>query len=449
MARNGSGTYSLPAGNPVVTGTTISSTTHNNTNSDIATALTDSLAKDGQTTPTADLPMGTYKHSGVGNATARNQYAAVGQVQDQSFTWCSTAGGTANAFTLSPSPAITAYAAGQAFVFLAVGTNTSTVTCAVSGLAAKAVQLSGSALSSGEIVSGKLYSVVYDGTQFQLETVSATPFIATLLNDTTDAAARTTLGAIGVADNNTFTGSNIMWRSAAELTSNFNITSTDSQKLVRANTSGGNITCTLLENLAAGTIVRLIKTNASNTFTVQTTGGDLIYGVNNSGVASMAWTSVWESWEFISDGSDWQAYRVSIGNTIGSPTGGDKGTGTFNVASGVYDDGTRILPLVVGGTGQTWYDKSGSRALSTVYQNTSGYPILVNVDVIVNTSGSGGAAIDYLVGSANPPTIRVGYGNVTSDSHDVPISFIVPNNGYYEALGGNSIRNWAEFRHSS
>ena len=39
MSRNGSGTYSLPSGNPVVTGTTISSTWANNTLTDIATAL--------------------------------------------------------------------------------------------------------------------------------------------------------------------------------------------------------------------------------------------------------------------------------------------------------------------------------------------------------------------------------------------------------------------------
>jgi hypothetical protein len=47
-SRNSSGTYSLPAGNPVVAGTTISATTHNNTNSDIATELTDSLSRSGK-----------------------------------------------------------------------------------------------------------------------------------------------------------------------------------------------------------------------------------------------------------------------------------------------------------------------------------------------------------------------------------------------------------------
>ena len=61
MSRNGAGTYVLPSGNPVVTNTTISSTWANNTLSDIAGALTQSLSKDGQTTPTANLPMGGFK----------------------------------------------------------------------------------------------------------------------------------------------------------------------------------------------------------------------------------------------------------------------------------------------------------------------------------------------------------------------------------------------------
>jgi len=61
MSRNGSGTYNLPAGNPVVTGTTISSTWANNTLTDIATALTNSLASDGQTPATGNLDMNSNK----------------------------------------------------------------------------------------------------------------------------------------------------------------------------------------------------------------------------------------------------------------------------------------------------------------------------------------------------------------------------------------------------
>lgn len=51
-----SGTFTLVAGNPVVTGTTISSTWANNTLNDIATALSTAMLKDGTQTCTASIP---------------------------------------------------------------------------------------------------------------------------------------------------------------------------------------------------------------------------------------------------------------------------------------------------------------------------------------------------------------------------------------------------------
>jgi microcystin-dependent protein len=61
MSRNGSGTYSLPAGNPVVTNTVISSTWANTTLTDIASALTGSVASDGQTPMSSSLNMASNK----------------------------------------------------------------------------------------------------------------------------------------------------------------------------------------------------------------------------------------------------------------------------------------------------------------------------------------------------------------------------------------------------
>lgn len=46
----------------------------------IATGLTNCITKDGQTTVTANLPMAGFKHTGVGNASASNEYAAYGQL---------------------------------------------------------------------------------------------------------------------------------------------------------------------------------------------------------------------------------------------------------------------------------------------------------------------------------------------------------------------------------
>ena len=80
MSRNGSGTYSLPAGNPVVTGTTISSTWANNTLTDIATALTGSLASDGQTPATGNLQMGSNRITGLADGIASTDAATVSQI---------------------------------------------------------------------------------------------------------------------------------------------------------------------------------------------------------------------------------------------------------------------------------------------------------------------------------------------------------------------------------
>ncbi len=71
MAYNGSGTYSLyTPGNPVVSGTTIDTTWGNNTLSDIATALSTVICKDGQTTTTGSIPFA----AGIKITAAQNLY---------------------------------------------------------------------------------------------------------------------------------------------------------------------------------------------------------------------------------------------------------------------------------------------------------------------------------------------------------------------------------------
>lgn len=167
MSRNGSGTYSLPAGNPVVTGTTISSTWANNTLSDIATALTASIANDGQTVPTANLPMGGFKHTGVATASATTDYARADQVQSSSFQHLTGTAGT-NTITASATPTPSAYAAGQRFTLIPANTNTGATTLDVSSLGAKNVFWNGVACVGGEIRQNVPILVFYDGTQFHL-----------------------------------------------------------------------------------------------------------------------------------------------------------------------------------------------------------------------------------------------------------------------------------------
>lgn len=168
MPRNGSGSYSLPAGNPFIPSTVISSTTMNNTMSDIGTALTQSLSNDGQTTPVANLPMATFRHTNVGNAVARTDYAAAGQVQDSSLQWLTSVAGT-NTITASVTPSPTAYTAGQTFRFVSAGANTGATTLNINGLGAKSITKNGTAaLAAGDIGASTVIEVTYDGTQFQL-----------------------------------------------------------------------------------------------------------------------------------------------------------------------------------------------------------------------------------------------------------------------------------------
>jgi hypothetical protein len=168
MSRNGSGVYSLAAGNPVTTGTTISSSWANNTLTDIASALTASIASDGQTVITANLPMSTYAHTGVGVATARTMYGTAGQIQDNTLTYLTTIAGT-NVITAVAPVLMSAYATGQTFYFIAAGGNTGAVTVNINAIGAKSVKKTdGSALVSGDILTGAAVQIMYDGTNFQL-----------------------------------------------------------------------------------------------------------------------------------------------------------------------------------------------------------------------------------------------------------------------------------------
>lgn len=186
MPRNGSGTFSL-AEPAFVAGNTISSTDVNTVLSDIATALTGSLAADGQKTASANQPMGGNKHTGVGDATNRTDYAAAGQIANGQLTWAGVAGGTADALTLSLNPVITAYVTGMKIRFQAgASANTGATTVNVNSVGAKAVELNDAALTGGEIVANKYYEILYDGTAFQLTQLSVAVDPDILKADTSD-----------------------------------------------------------------------------------------------------------------------------------------------------------------------------------------------------------------------------------------------------------------------
>jgi len=94
VSYNGSGTFNInSSGQPVVTGTVITSTAFNALTADLGTGLTTALTKDGQTTPTANIKLGAFKLVNVGNATTAGD----------AVTW----GGPASHTTLTLTTALT------------------------------------------------------------------------------------------------------------------------------------------------------------------------------------------------------------------------------------------------------------------------------------------------------------------------------------------------------
>jgi len=79
MSFNGTGTFNInTSGQPVVTGTTISSTVFNALTADLANGLTNTLTKDGQSTPTNNIKMGGFKLTGLGQATVSGDAMSYG-----------------------------------------------------------------------------------------------------------------------------------------------------------------------------------------------------------------------------------------------------------------------------------------------------------------------------------------------------------------------------------
>jgi len=196
MSYNGSGTFLInSAGQPVVPGTTITTTAFNALTADLASGLTTAMTKDGQTVPTANIPMGGFKLTGLGAGTSATDAAQFGQLQNAPVATLITVSG-ADTITGTLVQTLTAYATGQQFSFVAAGTNTTAVTLNIDGLGAKAVTRTGAvALAAGALVSGQMAIVEYDGTRFQL--INANAF--TNLTVSGALTVGTTLAVTGVA----------------------------------------------------------------------------------------------------------------------------------------------------------------------------------------------------------------------------------------------------------
>ena len=236
MPRNGSGTYTRgyswvadrDAAIP------ITASRMDDDTDDIADEITNSVAADGQTTMTGNLKMGNNKVTSLADAVALTDGANLKQVQNGTAQYAVDTG-SANAYAIAPAPTVTAYVAGQIFVFKATNTNTTASTLAVSGLTTKAIQKLGAALVAGDITLNDLVAVRYDGTQFQMLSPARTPVLTNssigtnaIADNAVTLAKLATLANLAVIGN---TSGSTTTPSAVEILDEDNMTSDSATKL--------------------------------------------------------------------------------------------------------------------------------------------------------------------------------------------------------------------------
>ena len=177
-------------------GTKILASRHDTHDQDLADGINSTLEKSGSNAATGNLNIGSNRLTAVADGTAKTDAATVNQIQSNAPAFQATDTGTANAYVVALSPAVTAYAAGQAVTFKAGAASTTASTLNVNGLGVKAIKkLHDQDIASGDIESGSIVTVVYDGTNFQMTSQVATEASGVSLSGSTANTVTTVTGA--------------------------------------------------------------------------------------------------------------------------------------------------------------------------------------------------------------------------------------------------------------
>ncbi len=259
-------------------GTKIVADRHDTHDQDIATGLNQAINKDGSNAFTGAANLGSQKITALADGTAHTDGVNAGQIQDGGLIFQSNDTGSANAYAIALTPAVTAYVAGQVFHFKAGNASSGASTLNVNALGTKNIKKKNDQdIAAGDIEEDAIVSVIYDGTSFQmlsqLGTSAGSMSSFTLTGDSgsnqtiNDGNTVDVAGGDGIA---TVVGATDTVTVAADLKSNGGLVIESSK--IAVDLAGSSITGTLAisdggtgaTSLASANIV---ATNAQNTFT--------------------------------------------------------------------------------------------------------------------------------------------------------------------------------------
>ena len=156
-------------------GTKIVADRHDTNDNDLATGINSCINKDGSNAFTGAANLGSQKITALADGTAHTDGVNAGQIQDGGLIFQATDSGSADAYAIALSPAITAYVAGQEFTFKAGATSTGASTLNVNGVGVKNIKKKNDqAIAAGDIEANAIIKVIYDGTSFQMLSQLAT-----------------------------------------------------------------------------------------------------------------------------------------------------------------------------------------------------------------------------------------------------------------------------------
>lgn len=270
------------------------------------------------------------------NDAARELMAALARWRDAAFATTITTGGTSTAYTLTSGQSLTAYANGQRISFTAHAASGATPTMNVDSIGARnLVNTAGTQLGANSLRSGGRYLAVVRSTDIMV------------LNAENIAAVN---GPASSTDNNVprfdGTAGNTLQASPLTVTDNGDATLTGSAAgLTVTNTDAGATRAPIFNLLRASASPADNDALGSVDFSGYDSGGNEVrYAALEAVLLDEANSSEDGELRLIARIADspTQVAAIHDGMKVGSPTGGYKGAGTLNAASGVYDNNVRL-----------------------------------------------------------------------------------------------------------